>query len=228
MHKKPVHQQKAFRETADVLAQVQAAMNKAARQAGKEEYERLRKDNPELAGKKLHLLTGNRCLPSAEIPFTDVYLKIVDNLLYKGGLEKTQTAILEDIEERYFKDKGKISRNVWTRPLEPWAIKNIKVRITGNMDKPADITGCETLSDIRRMLKASQSHGAAILQYSGKITVNKKSVSAGKALYPIMKRREAYAIQVSVDDGKYQWIRLDALLALLGNLKMTRVDTRED
>ncbi len=198
-------------------------MDKAAKVAGKEEYERLQKSNPELAGKKIHFLAGNRCLPSADIPFTEVYLKIVDAMLSKGGLDKTQKAITEEIGENFFPNRGKINQNVWTRILEPWAVKNIMVRITGNMAKPVDVTRCATLSEIRRNLKVHQSDGDAVFQYSGKILVNKKMVLVGKASYSIMKRRNADAIEVPIKDGtgKTQWIRMDALLALLSNLKKT-------
>lgn len=224
--KKPVNQQKAYKDTAEFLKKIQVVMNKAAREAGKQEHQRLLKSNPELVGKKIHFLPDNRCLPSAEIPFTEAYLKILDAMLFTGGSEKTQKEINEEVRKQFFPDKGKISLNIWTKPLEPWAIRNITTRIMSNMTKPVDITGCKTLGEIRRRLKVSQSDGGAVFQYSGKILVNKKVVEVGKASYPIMKRRKAYAIQIPInnDDGKRQWIRLDALLALLKNLKRINLD----
>ncbi len=219
-------QKKAYKHTADIMKQVQAEMDKAAKEAGKEAYARLQKDHPELVGKKMHFIAGNRCLTSAEIPFKDVYLKLLDAMLF-GGLDKTQVDIIREVQEKYFQDKGKISANVWNKALEPWAIANINKRVQGNMVRPIDVSKCSTLGEVKKTLKVNNSEGGAVYKYSGQIVVNKYAVMAGKASYPLMKRRKAHSIQVPIswdEEGKRQWIRLDALLSLLENLKKTRVE----
>lgn len=220
-------QQDKYKKIASVMEQIQKQMNAAALKAGQDEIAKLLEENPELAAQQFHFVPTNRCLPKAKIPFSSVYLKIIDALLLNDGINKTQKAVNELVEEKYLKEEeGKISPNVWTKPLEPWMVKQIIARVNGNMVKPVDVSKCNTLGEIKNKLKVSQFDGGAVFKYTGKVIINKHTVMVGKASYPLMKRGASYSIQLPIpwdDGGKRQWIRVDALMAFLKNLKEERI-----
>ncbi len=212
-------QQDDYKKKNDAMKLVAARMNRAAKAEGKKAVEELKKINPDMADLKMSLIPSNVCLPSAQIPFKDVYLKVVDTLASKEGLTKTQKLILEEIQNTYFSGMGVISPNVWTRKLVHWAVTEAQKRLNANMAKPINILGCTSLSEIRIKMLAHQSYGHAVIQYSGKIVINKHHVVAGKKSFKVIERANSYYIQVQTGGGKSQWIRLDSLISLLSNLK---------
>lgn len=210
---------KEYLENGRTMQEVESLMNKAALDV----FTRYMAEHPEVKGAGFFPLITNRCYKNGAVPFSDVYLKIIDYLLLHDGLNKSQKDILAEINKSF--PQGKISPNIWTKPLNKTHLKKIGVRIRGNMREPVSVDGCKTLSDIKRTLFINRPAKDATLQYSGKISFNRDTLNAGKAVYPLTWRNDNYYIQVPIPStGKRQWIRMDALVALLSNLRVTRID----
>src|SRR5690606_33336899 len=122
------------------------------------------RESPELKDEFI-FKTSNKVFKRAAVPFGKVCNLIVDALLFDNGFEKTQKAIIEEINNDL--SDGQISPNAWSRKLEPWAFKKVETRIKGQMKNPVDISGCKTLSDVKKVMKAQEPVDVLAYRYTG-------------------------------------------------------------
>lgn len=147
--------------------------------------------------------------------FTKVIPKIVDVLLWTGRWERTQAEVLE--EALSFLPGHSVSANIWTKKLSPSALKRVRERIRGNAPN-VDIKGCTTLSQIKKAITAQKKNASNDKSAKVSITFAPDSVVINNTVHPICNGKSGehtYSrVRVNVD-GKRQWIRVDALQALL-------------
>lgn len=169
--------------------------------------------NPEF--RKFGLDARVRVFRKRPAGFTQVIPKIVEVLTWTGRSERTQAAVLQ---EALSKLSGQsVSANIWTRKLSPSSLRRAKEKIRG-LAPHIDIKGCTTLSEIKKAITAQKKASSNDKSAKVCITITSDSVVINNTVLPIFigKSGEHTYSRVRVNVGnKRQWIRVDALQALL-------------
>lgn len=143
---------------------------------------------------------------------------ILRNLLYKGGLQKTKTAILEAVRIDLPKQAPHIHDNIWYQPIKGAMWKRLQTVIDGNSRVPISIKGCKTLDDIRDRLIAAAATESADFAAKVSITMDKDTVVIGKQIYKIIAKEakgKTYSVIRTTKNGKKHELSIPALRAFL-------------
>lgn len=107
--------------------------------------------------------------------------KIVTELAGENA-SLTQKKILEIIQPHFGEEK--LYPNIWQKKLEPWAINLVK----STLGDETNITGCKTLSDIKKRMIEKLGSQTGSKTYKVTITITRKVITVGKKLYPVTVR----------------------------------------
>ena len=182
------------------------------------EWNRLRSQNPHLAGMELKAET--LIYKKRPAGYYKVYLDIMERLLWRGYADKTQQAILSEIKPLH--PHQNIMPNIWQKKLTKTQMDamNTKVKTSGNNTQNIDLAGCRTLADIKGRIRMHLHSAEAVQTFKGKIAINSTTVVIGRDTHLIHNKptgKYQYpSIRVAVGK-KRPWVRVDVLAALLAN-----------
>lgn len=174
------------------------------------------KDYPiEASGLKLidnsTVVTANK----HKINFKATFLAIMDCLLDRGQSLKTQKDILEKV--KFTTGIYELTANLWTRPLRRYTFALLNKRISDEGLK-ISLVNCKTLSDVRKRVQAYFTSLNGELKLKAEIVIAGNKMVINGRTYNIARTgsgsTEYRRVRVIVGD-KRQWIRVDALEALL-------------
>lgn len=150
-----------------------------------------------------------------KINYKATYLGIMDCLLDRSQSLKTQKDILEKV--KFTTGIHELTANLWTRPLRRYTFALLNKRISDEGLK-ISLVNCKTLSDVRKRVQAYFTSLNGELKLKAEVVIAGNKLVVNGTTYPITSNgsgtSEYKRIRVSVGE-KRQWIRLDALEALL-------------
>ncbi|PZQ44090.1 MAG: hypothetical protein DI551_10835 [Micavibrio aeruginosavorus] len=208
MSKEPLSE---YKQNAKIIEEIEARLAAVE----KAEWEKIKNDHKG-AVDNLRLKTNRYCYPKKPDGFGNVIPAIAERLTWRGYPSKTQSEITEEVRALF--PKFKIPLNIWQKRLNRWEMKAVKTKIDGNMTVPVRLDKCETLSDIKTVLKAHANIEHASFSFKARISLDKKNLVAGNKTYPISMRKSGRykypSIRITTAQGKRVWLRLDAMIQL--------------
>lgn len=189
-------------------------LEKALARAQSEELAAMQRAHPIL---REYRVKANRIIYKAKPEGSSKIIPaIMEYMLTDDAIGKTNKALVEHVAEGF--PEHNIAANIMNKKLQPWAIKKIEKIAKDRVD----VTGCKTLSEIRKRIKAGQRTGHLEYLYSGKIRISKNGVLVGKQLFSIetnkAKDKEYKVVRVNLEGDRYS-IRVEAVVALLSAIK---------
>jgi hypothetical protein len=114
---------------------------------------------------------------------------IMSWLVAKGGADRTQKAILDDVRKEL--PNQDIQDNVWFKELKGWQLKKLqeKIYMSRKFEEYVEIKGCKTLSDIKKRLKVSTNIIEADYNAKANVSVKGDNLVVGKKTYLISDRK---------------------------------------
>lgn len=187
-----------------------------AREQALKEYIKLNPDSHNLKVRTTTLVTAKS---EVTINFKAAYASFMSCLLDRNQSLKTQKAILEYVK----RDTGihTLTANFWSLPLKSFTIKAFNKRIQAE-GLSLSLTGCTTLSDVRKACSAFFTRAKAEVKATVKVSISDDVLTIGNASYPIITSRvgkSTYKRVCVMIGGKKTWQRLDVFEHLVFNNK---------
>lgn len=176
---------------------------------------RLQEKNPKYSGFGVKPL--NIAYVKGQKGISKAYLEIADAIVLPSNVDKTQVAILKDVQEKL--TDLNLHPNIWNKPLTPSMKKKVETRVNCNIPKPVDLRKCDTLAKIRKKVKAAQQKSVAVKTFKTTIAFSRGAVVIGKTSHPLVMRTsggKTYpSIRVNIKNKGQCWVRMDGLVAAL-------------
>ncbi|MDP2152816.1 MAG: hypothetical protein Q8J66_04050 [Methylotenera sp.] len=204
--------QAAYATNRDLRAELRSRVSKAQQQALLE----FSKEYP-VESSQLKLIANATVVTANKnrINYKATYLAIMDCLLDRGQTLKTQKDILERV--KFITGIHELTANLWTRTFRSYTFTLLNKRISDEGLK-ISLVNCKTLSDVRKRVQAYFTSLNGELKLKAELVIAGSKLVVNGTTYPITLSgsgtSEYKRIRVNVGD-KRQWIRLDALEALL-------------
>ncbi|MDD3021337.1 MAG: hypothetical protein PHX61_10255 [Alphaproteobacteria bacterium] len=201
---------KKYADTKDRLAKIE----EIGKQGAEEALSKAKVSDPKLFD-GLVSVTQVKAYKKKPKGYSKVSLEAVKLILMCDGLNRTQKSIADELAAKHH--EFGITPRIWQRPLPNYEWKAIQTRVRGDLGEKGDVSGCKTLSEVRKRLISINRQVRVENEFNKKIFITKDSVIIGKATYPIESKgagKYKYSVIRVAVGGKRQAIRLDALEAL--------------
>lgn len=173
------------------------------------------KENPDSHNLKVRTSTSITAKPEGTINFNAAYAAFMSCLLDREQTLKTQKAILEYVKRETAIQA--LTANFWTMPLKSFAKRALQKRIN-NADLNISLSGCSTLSDVRKACSAYFIRAKAELKATVKVSITDEVLVINNVSYPIITSKvgkSTYRRICVVLHGKKSWMRVDCMEHLL-------------
>lgn len=204
-------QQKAYAEKREKLTELRKAANKAASEAARQWIA----DNPDY--KDLAVKPLNISYIKNKKGMTKAIIEIAKRMTWPSNAQRKQIDIVRDVQEMF--PELNLRPNIWQKALHPAVVKKVHEVVNGNIPKPINLKGCNTLSKIKKKIKTARDAAAGGPHtFKPVIKISGEAVVINSTSYPLIMREskgQTYpCIRVSVK-GKRCWVRMDGLVATL-------------
>jgi len=198
-----------YDDNANKIAEVRKLMDDAS----KREWEKWKAANPGLA-EKFGYKTQNLCYRRRPSGFSKVIPRIVELMLQNRGesARKTQKEILATIQKEL--PLLNILPNIWTKPFQRWERDKVQLKVKDVMN--TSITGCKTLSSVRKLIVATLDARSAKRVFKRPVAITENAVLVGKKTYTIEIHSSGKHQYSSIRVGKKRnWLKIELLREFL-------------
>ncbi len=200
-----------FRTRAQSLAHHQKGLSAALRKAHEDTEASYRRQHPEAAG--LLVKSETFVYPKRPKGFSGHPLDVIGWFLQvPSTLRETNAVTVARLQERYG-SSYKVPANLLTRQLPPSTLKRIDKLLATN-GRRIDLKANDTLSKIRRALRARASSTQSGNVYGARVSFSEQEVVVGDVAFAVQTHEEGYRrIRVPVGTVR-RWVRCDVLEVL--------------
>ena len=174
-------QQKDFAKKRKKLTELQKTADAAARNAVKEWLS----NNPDYSD--LDVKVQNFSYVRNKKGVSKAIIAIAQRITWPSNVDKKQIDILKDIQP-LFPDL-ELKPTIWQKKITGKLLQTVHIQINGNMTKPVNLKGCNTLSAIKKRVKAVlKAIGGKAYTFKPTVTFTPDVVIIGNKSYPIIKK----------------------------------------